>query len=206
MTEIAVVAVPIKPFDTAKARLATSIPSPIRERLSREMASRTIEVIDAAGAHPVVVAAGPSVLDWAISQGVETINDQGSGLDGAALAAVRLAMGRGASWLICHADLPFLTVADLDAALDVVRTDRPVIAPSSDGGTSLLGWNQVIRFGYGPSSFHRHLTRLARHDPVVLARTGLLLDIDEPGDLDSARTHRRGLWIDRIMSSVTSPG
>jgi 2-phospho-L-lactate guanylyltransferase (CobY/MobA/RfbA family) len=85
---------------------------------------------------------------------------------------------------VIHADLPLVTTADLEAVTAPVAAGRDVIAPSSDGGTSVLSSARPIRFSYGPASFHRHLARL--DDPVIVTRTGLLHDLDTPRDYRSA--------------------
>jgi 2-phospho-L-lactate guanylyltransferase (CobY/MobA/RfbA family) len=75
-----------------------------------------------------------------------------------------------------------------------------MIAPSNDGGTSLLGASRRIRFAYGPASFHRHLLRL--RDPRVVVRLGLALDLDDASDLEAARGHTKGQWLDQYPSSL----
>ena len=95
--------------------------------------------------------------------------------------------------MILHSDLPLLTAHDLRA---LIATDT-AIAPSSDGGTSAIMSVHEIEFAYGASSFSRHLPRL--QSPTVVARTGLLHDVDAPRDLEAARKHSRGQWIDNVL-------
>ncbi len=189
------VAVPLKPFTKSKERLATAFDPDIRATLSREMAVRVIETIDRSGATPLTVVSDRDTQRWADRIGVRSVPDGGAGLDAAAHVAAQKATSAGVPWAICHADLPLLTVADVEAGLDALDSGRPVLAPSSDGGTSLLGWHGRVRFSYGPGSFHRHLRSLSRFDPVVLVRTGYLLDIDQPDDIEAAGRHPRGRWL-----------
>jgi 2-phospho-L-lactate guanylyltransferase len=202
----AVVALPIKPFAAAKQRLAAVLSVEQRRSLSKALAGRSADTAIAAGALPLVLAADEEVARWAEERGIAWIPDRGLGLDGAATGAVEWSTERGHPWIICHADLPLLGVADLSAAIRQVESGRPVIAASTDGGTSLIG-AQVDRFdfAYGPGSFHRHLARLQTTDPVILSRIGLSLDVDEPADLIAAGRHRRAAWLGPYLpASLTS--
>lgn len=201
-----VVALPIKPFAAAKQRLAAVLSVEQRRSLSMALAGRSAETAIAAGAIPLVLAADDEVSDWAEKRGLAWIADRGVDLDGAAAGAVTWATAQGRAWVICHADLPLLGVADLLAAMTPVESGRPVIAASTDGGTSLIGAHMDhFDFAYGPGSFHRHLARLQGTDPLVLSRIGLSLDVDEPSDLVAAGRHRHGAWLGPYLpASVTS--
>lgn len=184
-------AVPVKRFFVAKRRLTPILDASSRSRLGVALANRTLETIASAGAEPVVVAADADVVTWARSGGWSTIADQGQGLNAAASTAVHAAAGR--PWMVVHADLPLLAASDIAPALDALEAGRPVIAPSTDGGTSLLGGVGPFDFAYGPGSFHIHLARLT--DPLILTRLGLMLDVDHPDDLVAAAAHARGAWL-----------
>lgn len=184
--------VPVKSFTSGKRRLSELLGEGERAGLNRALARHTVGVILQAGAVPVVVTDDPG--EWA--DGIQVVPDPGIGLDGAVRDGVAWATAEGMRWLVCHADLPFLTADDIHRAGEAVAAGRPVIAPSSDGGTSLLGTPQPgFEFAYGPGSFHRHLARLAPSDPLILNDTGFLLDVDDPTDLATAIRHPRGAWL-----------
>jgi 2-phospho-L-lactate guanylyltransferase (CobY/MobA/RfbA family) len=73
-----------------------------------------------------------------------------------------------------------------------------VLAPSSDGGTSLIGGVGQFDFAFGPESFHRHLARLAERTVNILTTVGTLLDLDKPADLEAAAAHPRGAWLNGV--------
>jgi 2-phospho-L-lactate guanylyltransferase len=189
------VGVPVKRFFVAKRRLSSVLEPATRSRLGRDLAAHTLETIAEAGGDPLVVAADDEVATWAKQAGWATVVDQGTGLDDAAARAVDMALAEERAWLVAHADLPLLTAADIGAALSALESGGEVIAPSNDGGTTLVGAGRPFRFAYGSASFHRHLPRL--HHPIVLVRLGLALDLDDASDLDAARTHPNGAWLDR---------
>ncbi|MDX1447739.1 MAG: 2-phospho-L-lactate guanylyltransferase [Acidimicrobiia bacterium] len=192
-----VIGVPVKPFGAAKRRLADVLDSNARARLGRSLAQRTVHAVADAGGEPLVLSADEQVTAWSRSIGVEVLLDEGSSLDRAAAAAVDHIRAHGAAWGILHADLPILTGSDLGPALSHLRDGRAVIAPSSDGGTSLIGSSlDRFPFRYGPGSFHRHLALLGPEHPQVVIRPGLALDLDTPDDLRAASNTTEGAWLD----------
>lgn len=191
-----VIGIPVKPFPAAKRRLASVLDDTGRAALGRKLAERTVHAVLEAGAQPLVLSADDPVTGWARAIGVEVLLDEGSSLDEAAQIAVGEARRRGAAWGILHADLPVLTADDLRTAIMVLGDGGAVVAPSSDGGTSLVGSSlERFAFSYGPGSFHRHLAALSAHDPQVIVTRGLALDLDTPADLAAARATVEGAWL-----------
>lgn len=183
-------AVPVKRFFVAKQRLAALLTRQARSQLGRDLAAHTLQIVERAGARPLVLAADAEVAAWATERGWEAEIDRDGGLDGAAAVAA----SRESPWLIVHADLPLLVTTDIAAALATLEEGRSPIAPTDDGGTSLIGGHRPLRFSYGPASFHRHLSRL--DEARVLVRLGLALDLDHPSDFAAARAHPRGRWLE----------
>jgi 2-phospho-L-lactate guanylyltransferase len=194
-----VAGVPVKSFSAAKMRLAAAIAPDARIALSQEMARRTCALLAEAGARPLVLAADTEVARWAQALAHEVVLDEGSDLNQAAATAITVASGQ--PWLLLHADLPLLDSEVLATLLAAVEDGQSVIAPSRDGGTPAIGASvTTFNFGYGPSSFHRHLRRLAPTDPKVLIDPRLAIDLDEPSDLEVVR--RRVPWMATILDSL----
>lgn len=202
-------AVPVRQAISPKSRLATVLSPRARRLLSLEMAARVVGAIEEVGARPLVLAADQVVMEWACERGWEGIPDRAPSLNAAAAGAVAEATRRKAGWMIVHADLPLLTAADLRDSLAAVSLGSWVLAPSSDGGTSLIGGSgdPHFDFAYGEGSFHRHLARLRRRSPRVVFRPGLALDLDRPSDLQAALSHPRGRWLaDWVTEVERCPG
>lgn len=191
----ALAAVPVKRFFVAKRRLSPILDDATRSRLGRDLASHTLATIAATGPEVVVLAADTAVARWAAGKGYASLLDPGGGLDAAAAALAERAATESRPWLVVHADLPLLTPEDVTAAVRILEAGGAPLAPTDDGGTSLIGGWGDFAFGYGPSSFHRHLRRATRPSPVV--RLGLALDLDDPGDYAAAVHHPRGAWLGR---------
>jgi 2-phospho-L-lactate/phosphoenolpyruvate guanylyltransferase len=190
------IGIPVKPFPAAKGRLAAVLDGPQRAELGRGLAMRTVKAVVESGAQALILSADDAVTQWANSIGVDVLLDEGSSLNKAAETAVTRIRGKGGAWAILHADLPLLTGTDLSMAVTHLAAGRVVIAPSSDGGTSMLGASlDQFSFAYGAGSFHRHLAALAHHDPLVVTNRGLLLDLDTPDDLAAASGTTEGSWL-----------
>ena len=188
-----IVAIPVKPFSLAKQRLATALDADTRRKLSVGLAARTADIAQRAGGWPLILSADDDVTRWATEAGHDVLLDEGSSLNDAARSATGHA-GRD-PWIICHADLPLLNSDTVARAIDAVRNGRWLLAPSSDGGTSMVGGTGSFEFSFGVGSFHRHLARVAARDHVVITSTGTLLDLDTPSDIAAAISHRDGKWL-----------
>jgi len=181
------IAIPIKPFGVAKSRLRSKLNASQRSLLGKSIAGHTVGIAQRTGARVAVVTADDGVAVWAEDLGADVIREapaNGTGLNGAAGAAVARATELGTEWVILHADLPLLTTADLDAAFDLFQPDGYVLSPSYNGGTSLFVGKGPVAFSYGPGSFQRHLASTAGR-AAALVRTGLALDLDTPQDLEA---------------------
>ena len=193
--------VPVKSFAAAKNRLSTALPPQARVAISQEMARRTCLLLDEAGAQPLVLAADEFVAAWATDLGLDVSLEKGSDLNEAAEAAVARASGQ--PWLLIHADLPMLDRQILVSLVAAVAAGHTVIAPSRDGGTPVIGGSLAsLAFSYGPSSYHRHLHRLASSNPTVVVDGRLAIDLDDPTDLKAVR--ERVPWIAEILDSLAN--
>lgn len=193
-------AIPVKPFGVAKARLSGQLNPSQRARLGKAIAARTAVLSRQAGAEVVIVTGDDGVAAWASSIGFGVLTEApGGGLDGAARTAAVTAAGRGRRWVIVHADLPLVTVADLRGVFAAAGATA-VVVPSHDGGTNLLaGADPSFPFAYGPGSFHRHLA--AAPKAQVVAHPRLARDLDTGHDLEHARRAGGGSWLTPFLTS-----
>ena len=187
--------IPVKSFSFGKQRLAGAIDDARRSSLGKALAGHVAEVVERAGLLAMFVTDDPEVAAWSTSMGFPSLPDPGQGLNAAAVAGVEWALQSRSRWIVLHADLPLLRAADLHT---LTEKNSDVIAPSTDGGTSAISAQHSIEFAFGPGSFHKHLWRL--DSPRVVARPGLLLDVDSPSDLAAALKHPRGQWMADVLT------
>lgn len=191
------VGVPIKPFGVAKARLSGVMDAAHRARIGKAIAAHTLSCIAVSGVDVVVVTGDADVAAWATHGGWRAIPELRGGLDGAAAAVVDAAAD--GPWAVVHADLPVMTPDDVTAVWDRIDHGR-VIAPSRDGGTSVIAGRGRLDFRYGHLSFHSHLAAMSQdRPPVVVARPGLALDLDTPDDLRIAIGMPGGAWLNDLL-------
>lgn len=188
--------IPVKSFALGKQRLAGALDPGRRAILARGLADHVATTVSDAGVMPLIVTADAQVAEWATRAGFPSAADSGVGLDAAASAGVAWADQSRSEWLVLHADLPLIGADDV-TALSQALHDGPVLAPSSDGGTSAIGTRGPRNFSFGPASFHRHLKMLP--EARVVTRPGLLLDIDSESDLEAAMSAPAGGWIRELI-------
>jgi 2-phospho-L-lactate/phosphoenolpyruvate guanylyltransferase len=193
------VIIPVKSFALGKQRLSGVLAPEARARLGRALAGHVADTVAAAGRSPLIVTADPDVAAWASDSGYLLLGDPGEGLSAAARVAVSWVAARSEPWLVVHSDLPWLAAEDIAALTRPLDEGAAVIAPSADGGTSAIGSRGDFAFHFGPASFQRHLGGL--DNASIVARPGLLLDIDAPGDLRAASNSERGGWLERALQS-----
>lgn len=192
------VGVPIKPFGAAKSRLSGLVGHEGRRALARYLAIHTLATVRGVGSEPLVLAGDDEVAQFATDLGHQVLTEPGPGLNWSATQFRDRAADLSQAWLVVHADLPYLTSEALVRPLRALERGRPVIAPSPDGGTPLLG-HVAFEFGfsYGPASFGRHLRQVP--DARVFSDPRICCDIDRPRDLEAAQAR-----IDRLSTLLGS--
>ena len=178
-----VIGVPVKAFGIAKQRLSPVLDAEERSRLGMSIAARTVSLASQ-HATTVVLTGDSQVVLWAARLGFGSVPEGEPSLDSAAQSLVAYAAGR--PWMTLHADLPKLTDEDLRVAVGLIDPDTTLIAPSWDGGTSMLASTGEFPFSYGTGSFHRHLAE--RPWANVITRPGLSMDLDTPADLETLQS------------------
>lgn len=184
------VVVPVKSFDLAKGRLATTLSASEREHLSRTCAE---SVVAAAAPWPVyVVCADEPTSRWAESLGARVVVHEPPGLDAAVAAGRRAATDDGFDHVVVsHADLPLARTF-----ADVPRPGRVSIVPDRHrDGTNVLSMPaaSAMTTAYGPGSFANHLdlARRAGLEVEVIEDPDLALDLDTVEDLDELARRRQ---------------
>jgi len=176
--------IPIRSFN-GMSRLRDALGPAERRALARSVAARTVRAALEAGTIVSVISNDAAVDGWAEGLGVASIAEPSPGSLNAA-AAAGIATTSGDPWLVVHADLPAVRPEDIRTASSMAQRGV-VLAPSHDGGTSLVGESRPeFPFRYGPGSFHRHLSAVGEN-AMILVRPGLALDLDRPRDLEAFR-------------------
>jgi 2-phospho-L-lactate guanylyltransferase len=195
MTTIAVL--PVKPFDTAKQRLAADLGKGTRRALVEAMvtdvliALRRSQRVD----RVLVVTSEPGVEALAHGYEADAVADPGApSHSAAALIGVEEAIARGARRVLLVAgDTPALDPKELDRLLDREAAGPEVVVLPDRHGTGtnglLLSPADVIEPAFGPGSCARHVAaaEAAGAAAEVLEIVGFELDVDTVDDLNALR-------------------
>jgi 2-phospho-L-lactate guanylyltransferase len=179
--------IPVKAFDKAKERLATTLTADERISLARTTATH---VVNTAVSLPqfdlvAVVCDDDDTAAWARTCGAEAIIAPRPGLNEAVDHAYGIVRQHHKWIAICHADIA--NAAGLAALHSPAPGSIVIVADRHGLGTNVLALNSGddFTFRYGPTSFADHLAEAARRGLSVwqLDDAGLALDLDTPDDV-----------------------
>ncbi len=189
--------VPVKPFNRAKSRLAPVLSPEERETLALSMFQRSVALLSEIHrlAGVLVVSRDTKALAIARDYGVHTLMESGQPDLNPALrrAALEVSSWGASGLLVMPADLPFVTVEDIDNILRLGRHFQSiVIVPDRlRSGTNglLLSPPELIPFSFGEGSFERHkaLAEATHATLSIYESPRMALDIDTPTDLERYR-------------------
>lgn len=184
--------VPVKPFDSAKSRLAGALSDEARHKLARDLLENTLAVLKRAAklAGVAVVSRDPEVARMALDRGALILNEASTALDAIVDGALEALADRGTkSALVVLADLPDLCVEDVERMLDLGERAPVVIAPDAqDEGTNALFLSPPTRMPtcFGRRwSFRAHVERAGALglEAAILRAPSLAFDLDSTDDL-----------------------
>jgi 2-phospho-L-lactate guanylyltransferase len=182
--------VPLKALHHSKQRLTGRLSASERRSLMRSLFLHVLDTCVATASIDEVIAVVGDDAGAGLTRhhAVMVLQDAGDGLNAAIRHATGLLPAPSTS-LVVVADLPEVTVDDLDAVVAAGRrASNVIVAPSHGGGTGALLRRPaaVIAPAFGVDSAAAHL-RAAQRAGVragVITRPGLAHDIDRPEDLD----------------------
>lgn len=187
----------LKPPHLGKSRLGGTLTRRQREHLIITMFEHVLETLDTASEidQIAVITPVPEILP----RGVHALRDRGAGLNQALDEGRNTLTACGATEvLVLHADLPWLSPAEVDSFVCNGRKTGLALSPDHHGsGTNAIFLSPpgTFSFRFGPSSFTQHLAeaRMRGLEPIVNAPRGFAVDIDEPADLQHYLDTRGGL-------------
>lgn len=182
------IVIPVKPFATAKTRLAPVMTAHERAALARSCFEHVLAVARAAQGdlRIEVHSTCPDVLELAGAHGVR---ERGDGLNGVLEAARQRSRERGDAGMIAlFADLPLLSPRDVGHLAEATLRHDLALAPDRAGsGTNALGLaaDVAMPFLFGPGSRTAFAAEAARRGLGIttIETPGLSADVDAPADL-----------------------
>lgn len=187
--------VPLKDLVQAKSRLAGLLRPSERRALAQAMVEDVLAVLSCHREinRVTLVSDDPGAGLLANTYGIDCWTESALGCSGLNAvirqASARLLADDDEPLLVLHGDLPLLTGADISAVLRCQRQLAGLVigCDLAGAGTNLLAFTRssVPQFCFGIDSCAGHLASARRAGvPVqVLRRSGVALDVDDPGDM-----------------------
>jgi 2-phospho-L-lactate guanylyltransferase len=186
--------VPAKRFAHAKSRLMPLLSRKERRTLAAAMLADVLSVLTRAPclAGVMVVTSERELIAIARGAGAVVVSDddcEGTESAAVAVAARRLAEMSQGGMLVIPADVPLITVEDVEAIARRHRAAPSVtlVPASKDGGTNALACSPPLaiscRFGGDSLRAHREMARASGIAARVVRLERVGLDIDRPDDL-----------------------
>lgn len=203
--------VPLKALEHSKQRLSGRLSAIERHALMRGLFLHVLDVCMAAECidETLAIVSGDAGVALARQRSVTVVRDPGGDLN-SALRYATVRLPRESTSLVVVADLPQVTVDDLEAIVSAGRQAPTVlVAPTHDGGTGALLRRpaRIIAPAFGPGSAAAHLlaAQAAGVRAGVIMRPGLAYDVDRPEDLDRLGNRRlRGSWFHETHGGPSS--
>jgi len=185
--------VPAKRLAHAKSRLMPLLSSDERRMLAGAMLADVLSALTRARclAGVIVVTSERKLVAIARSAGAIVVNDDDASTENAAVAvgAARVAgMGQG-GMLVIPADVPLITVEDVEAIVGAHRAapSLTLVPAIGDGGTNAFACSPPLAVAcrFGEDSLRAHLdgARAAGIGAAVVRLPRVGLDLDRPDDL-----------------------
>lgn len=171
----------VVPFAGAAGKTRLEAARRTRQEVSLAMLGDVLAAALAVGA-TLVVTGDDAGAALARELGAKVVDDPGGG-QGAAVAAALARAGSGAA-LVVNADLPCVTVDDLETLADAIPARGLALVEADDGTTNALGLSSPALFApvYGPGSADRFRGLAAAN--VTVALPNLVDDVDTIADLE----------------------
>ena len=187
--------IPVKRLEESKSRLLPQLPDARRQALTLAMLEDLIESLSkTTGIDRIAVTTpDPVVAEHARRAGAEILMREEPGLNGALEdGRERLKPATGEGFLIVLGDVAGAQSTDFEKMLEAgAKSEAPCVwlAPSSDGGTSALLQYPATAisccFGRESASRHRAAAEAANVAYHEIELDSLLIDLDQPEDLDA---------------------
>lgn len=205
----AALAVPLKPFNRAKTRLADILDQTTRSRLAQALAIKVLN--SSPNLVPYVVCESLPIREWASGLGYRTLFNPGMSLN----ASLEISVGRlqllgFTHVVVAHSDLPFagdLSFLTLSNQI-MIAPDRHLIGTNAISMPVLPAQTSRFSFHFGRHSFAAHVQEAftLAHAPMIVDNPGLALDLDDSADLELARSlgfdhHKLLTQLDIAMTS-----
>ena len=200
--------VPLKRLDYAKTRLASVLDPPTRIRVMRALLDHTLEQVKAAPSigSVTLVSSAVEAAGIAAEHGVAHFDDRALPWNDALAAAIAEAVTSDAVAIV-SADVPLLTVADVEQFIAAMTQKGAVIARATDAGTNAVAMQPAgampTTFGVkGSAARHAALAEESGLTPTIVDIHGLAHDLDTAADLEEVLRHAMSDEVRAVLAGA----
>ena len=200
--------VPLKRLDYAKTRLASVLDLSTRVRVMRALLDHTLEQVKAAPSirSVTLVSSAVEAPSIAAEHGVAHFDDRGLPWNDALATAIVEAVESEAVAIV-SADLPLLTIDDVERFVAALTKRGAVIARATDAGTNGVAMDPAgampTTFGVeGSAARHAQLAEESGLVPVIVDIPGLAHDLDTAADLEEILRHAMSDEVRAVLAGA----
>ena len=183
--------IPLKRLSEAKARLSSILTAEERRGLMLKLFNHTLNTCIAANVKCIVIAEDIEVEKLVVNSGQDFLLDYSGNLNKAIAKGLEYAKIKDfEKCLIVFADLPFLTIGNINNILHLLDYSSVIICPDLKlEGTNVVGIRRNANFfkpEFGNLSYIRFVRTL--HDSKTYVSLGTSLDLDTPEQFRLAKS------------------
>jgi 2-phospho-L-lactate guanylyltransferase len=200
--------VPLKRLDYAKTRLASVLDPSTRVRVMRALLDHTLEQVKGAPSirSVTLVSSASEAPSIAAEHGVAHFDDRGLPWNDALAAAIAEAVTSDAV-VIVSADVPLLTIDDVERFVAALTNRGAVIARATGAGTNGVAMHPAgampTTFGVtGSAARHAELAEGSGLTPVIVDIPGLAHDLDTAADLEEVLRHAMSDEVRAVLAGA----
>lgn len=184
--------IPVKSLANAKQRMASILDQPSRTKLAQAMLFDVLETLRTWPSRPEVSIVTSDAFAIELARKFEfqiILDDTNRGETAAIEMATKICEEQGVdSTLVIPADIPLISVSELEQILEAAPAEGSVLVPAGDGRGTNAVWRRpagLFPLRFGNDSFKPHLAaaRATQKPCVMLSLPGIALDVDNPSDL-----------------------
>ena len=179
-----IIGIPIKNLEDPMSRLSEVLTKDERVNIQKELIHNIVKSFKNNDHEIYLISTNKELEILADILNVKIFKSNSAGLNNEVIEFSKL-FSNYDGWIICHADLPYLTKHFANIISTEVNENEIIIAKSKDNGTPLIaGTVNLNKFLFGKNSFNKHIEYLREKKYVYkqIFSTEFTFELDDADD------------------------
>ena len=179
-----IIGIPIKNLENPMSRLSEVLTKDERINIQKELIQNIVKSFKNNDHEIYLISTNKEVEILANILNIKIFKSNSTGLNNEVIEFSKL-FSNYDGWIICHADLPYLTKHFANIISTEVNENEILIAKSKDNGTPLIaGTVNLNKFLFGKNSFNKHIEYLREKKYVYkqIFSTEFTFELDDGDD------------------------